>query len=175
MSDTKGKTSTPHEHKKSAPVRVGIQIITVTDTRDAAQDRSGAALTEIFVAAGHDVRPTVLVKDDAREINAAIGMAETDDAIRAIVLNGGTGVARRDVTIEAVTPLLEKILPGFGELFRMLSWEEIGAAALLSRAIAGTRGRRILFALPGSTAAVRLAAEKLIVPELGHLVRELDK
>ncbi len=152
-----------------------MQIVTVSDTRTAADDRSGATLAALFREAGHEVRPTRIVKDDARAIAAAVRAASKDPAVRAIVLNGGTGIARRDTTIEAVAPLLDRALPGFGELFRLLSWEEIGSAAFLSRALAGTRGRRVVFALPGSTNAVRLAAERLILPELPHLVRELDK
>ena len=164
-----------HNHEKGAKIAVTVQVITVSDTRGPAEDKSGALLAELFRGAGHTVRDGVIVKDDAGEIRAAIHAAEADDAVRAIVINGGTGVAKRDVTVETVTPLLEKVLPGFGELFRQLSFAEIGAAAFLSRAVAGTRGKRVVFALPGSTNAVRLAAEKLILPELVHLVRELDK
>lgn len=174
-----------HGHEKSpakdhraagpSPASVGIQVITVSDTRTAADDHSGKLLAELFRAAGHLVRDGVIVTDDAAAIASAIHASEKDDAVRAIVINGGTGIAKRDVTVEAVAPLLEKVLPGFGELFRHLSFAQIGAAAFLSRALAGTRGRRMIFVLPGSTNAVRLAAEKLIVPELSHLVRELDK
>lgn len=163
------------EHRAAGPSAIGIYVITVSDTRGEAEDRSGKLLAELFGAAGHAVRDRVIVPDDGAAITSAIQAAEKDDAVRAIVLNGGTGIARRDVTVEAVSPLLGKVLPGFGELFRQLSFAEIGSAALLSRALAGTRGRRIVFVLPGSTNAVRLAAEKLILPELPHLVRELDK
>lgn len=162
-------------HKHGAPARLGIRIVTVSDTRDASEDRSGAALREILSAAGHDVRPVEIVKDDRRAIASALRKAEKDADVRAVIFNGGTGVAPRDVTVEAIEPLLDKVLPGFGELFRSLSWEEIGSAAFLSRAIAGTRKGRAVFVLPGSTNAVRLAAERLIVPELPHLIRLLDK
>ena len=154
--------SPAREHRAAGPSSVGIQLITVSDTRTSADDSSGNVLAELFRAAGHLVRDGVIVKDDAAAITAAIVAAEKDDAVRAIVINGGTGIAKRDVTVEAVTPLLEKVLPGFGELFRQLSFAEIGAAAFLSRALAGSRGRRMVFVLPGSTNAVRLAAEKLI-------------
>ena len=168
-----------HEKKKhahdSGSSPLVVQVITVSDTRRGAEDRSGALLRELFTAAGHTVRDAVIVADDAAAITAAVRASEADDAVRAVVLNGGTGVSKRDVTVEAVTPLLEKVLPGFGELFRQLSYAEIGSATFLSRAVAGVRGRRVLFVLPGSTGAVRLAAEKLILPELAHIVRELDK
>ena len=167
--------SPAREHRAAGPSSLGIQVITVSDTRGAADDRSGNLLAELFRAAGHQVRDVMIVTDDAAAIGGAIALAEKDEAIRAIVLNGGTGIAKRDVTVEAVTPLLDKVLPGFGELFRHLSFAEIGAAAILSRAVAGSRGHRMLFVLPGSTNAVRLAAERLILPELSHLVRELDK
>ena len=163
------------DHRAAGPKQVGIAIITVSDTRTSADDTSGATLTEIFRGAGHDVRPVAIVKDDAAEITAALVEAERDHGVRAIVINGGTGIAKRDVTIEAITPLLDRVLPGFGEIFRTLSYAEIGSAAFLSRAVAGSRGKRMVFALPGSRNAVRLAAEKLILPELPHLVRELDK
>lgn len=162
------------EHRAAGPASVTVQILTVSDTRTAADDRSGALLAELFRAAGHEVRDVVIVPDDRTRITGALTDAEAAGA-RAIVLNGGTGIARRDVTFESVQPLLEKELPGFGEIFRQLSWEEIGPAAFLSRAIAGVRGRVVVFALPGSTNAVRLAAEKLILPELAHIARELDK
>lgn len=163
------------DHRAAGPKSVAVQVITVSDTRDAAGDRSGAALSEILGKAGHQVKPVTIVPDEPERIVAAIADAERDPLVRAIVLNGGTGIAPRDRTIEAVTPLLDRVLPGFGEIFRTLSFEEIGSAAFLSRAIAGIRGKRAIFALPGSTAAVTLAANRLIVPELGHIVRELDK
>lgn len=163
------------EHRAAGPTRIAIQIVTVSDTRTAKDDASGELLAGIFRDAGHTVRATVIVKDHPAEIAAAIETASRDPETRAIVLNGGTGIAKRDVTIETVTPLLDRVLPGFGEIFRALSFAEIGSAAFLSRAVAGVRGSRMIFALPGSSAAVRLAATKLIVPELPHLIEELDK
>lgn len=163
------------EHRAAGPSSLGIAIVTVSDTRGPAEDKSGALLRELFTKAGHHADEPKIVKDDAAEIRVAVQAAAGDDAVRAIVVNGGTGIAKRDVTIEAITPMLDKTLPGFGEIFRALSYEEIGAAAILSRAVAGSMGRRMVFVLPGSSNAVRLAAEKLILPELGHLVRELDK
>jgi molybdopterin adenylyltransferase len=176
MAHDHGHEKSPaREHRAAGPSAVGVQVITVSDTRGPAEDRSGRLLAELFQAAGHLVRDVVIVKDDAAVILSAVYAAEADPDVRAIVLNGGTGIAARDVTVETVTPLLERILPGFGEIFRQLSFAEIGSAAFLSRAVAGVRGKRIVFVLPGSTNAVRLAAEKLILPELSHIVRELDK
>jgi len=172
---TSPATSPAAEHRAAGPSRVGIAIITVSDTRTTADDRSGDELARLFSDAGHAIASRAIVPDEAARIAAAIAAAESIADVRAIVLNGGTGIAKRDVTIEAVTPLLDRVLPGFGELFRSLSYAEIGSAALLSRAVAGIRGTRAIFALPGSTAAVRLAATKLIIPELPHVVRELDK
>ena len=163
------------EHRQRGPASVGIAVVTVSDTRGPAEDRSGSLLRELFEAAGHSVKSSVIVKDDAAEIRSAVTAAASTDGVRAIVVNGGTGIAVRDVTVEAVSPLLQKTLPGFGEIFRHLSFLEIGAAAILSRAVAGSMGRHMVFVLPGSTNAVRLATEKLILPELGHLIRELDK
>ncbi|ACL64735.1 molybdopterin binding domain protein [Anaeromyxobacter dehalogenans 2CP-1] len=125
-------------------------------------------------AAGHDVAGSRIVKDDPVQLRAALDEAAAAGA-EAIVVNGGTGIAGRDRTYEAVAGVLEKRLDGFGELFRMLSFQEIGSAAMLSRAVAGTWGGRVIFSVPGSRAAVRLAWEKLIGPELGHVIRELRK
>lgn len=163
------------EHRAAGPSSLGIAVITVSDTRGEAEDRSGALLRELFVGAGHAIRTSQIVRDDASQIRTAVQTAAADGAVRAIVVNGGTGIAKRDVTVEAVAPLLDKNLPGFGEIFRQLSYAEIGAAAILSRAVAGSLGRCMVFVLPGSTNAVRLATETLILPELGHLIRELDK
>jgi molybdenum cofactor biosynthesis protein B len=162
------------EHRHEAPRTVSIFVVTASDTRGEADDESGRFLREAVAAAGHALAGHRIVKDDPAAIRAAL-----DDAARAgadaIVVNGGTGIAARDRTYEAVAGLLEKRLDGFGELFRMLSWAEIGAAAMLSRAVAGTWGGRAVFSVPGSLAAVRLAWEKLIGPEIGHVVRELRK
>lgn len=162
------------EHRAEGPRASKLFVITASDTRGEAEDGSGRFLREAASAAGHDVVGYRIVKDEPDAIRAAL-----DEAARAgaevIVTNGGTGVANRDRTFEAVNAILEKRLDGFGELFRMLSYAEIGSAAMLSRAVAGTWKGRVVFAVPGSTAAVRLAWEKLIAPEMGHLLRELRK
>jgi molybdenum cofactor biosynthesis protein B len=162
------------EHRAEAPRALKLFVITASDTRGEAEDSSGRYLREAAVAAGHAVVGYRIVKDDPDAIRAALDEGGGAGA-EVIVTNGGTGVAGRDRTYEAVDAVLEKRLDGFGELFRMLSYAEIGSAAMLSRAVAGTWQGRVIFAVPGSTAAVRLAWEKLIAPEIGHLLRELRK
>ena len=163
------------EHKASAPSRVGCYVVTVSDTRTEDTDAGGRAIIDLLKAAGHDVTGRIIVKDDADLVRDAIGRQLANPAVQAIITTGGTGITSRDSTYEAVTSMLWKRLDGFGELFRMLSYEQIGPAAMLSRAVAGTVGGRVVVALPGSEAAVRLALEKLLIPELGHLVREANR
>ncbi|HEU4382759.1 MAG TPA: molybdenum cofactor biosynthesis protein B [Anaeromyxobacteraceae bacterium] len=162
------------EHRRSGPGSVKVFVITASDTRGEPQDSSGRLLREGAAAAGHQVVGYRLVKDEPDRIRAALEEAERAGA-QAVLVNGGTGISGRDRSYEAVAGVLEKRLDGFGELFRMLSFQEIGSAAMLSRAVAGVWRGRVLFSMPGSTAAVRLAWEKLIAPELGHLAFELGK
>ncbi len=162
------------EHRHEAPRRVRIFVVTASDTRTEAEDGSGAFLRDALARAGHEVAGYRLVKDEPAQIRAALeaaGEARAD----AVIVTGGTGIAARDRTYEAVAGVLEKRLDGFGELFRALSYAEIGSAAMLSRAVAGVWQGRAVFSVPGSSAAVRLAWEKLIGPELGHVIRELRK
>ena len=166
------ETPSVKRHRAAAPRRVSCGVITVSDTRTHETDSGGALVAELLEGGGHSVQGRQIVPDDPPAIAAALLAALEEPGCRAVILTGGTGVAARDVTPEAVRPLLDRELPGFGELFRMLSYEEIGAAALLSRAFAGLRGSQLVFALPGSRGALRLALEKLILPELGHLVGE---
>jgi molybdenum cofactor biosynthesis protein B len=164
------------EHKAAAPQRVGCMVITVSDTRTAETDKSGQLMRQLLEEAGHATVLYEIVKDEPAQIVAAIEAGANHPEVQVILLNGGTGIAKRDITYEAVEGLLDKQIPGFGELFRMLSYtEDIGSAAMLSRAIAGTYRGKAVFSTPGSTGAVRLAMTKLIVPELGHVVRELNK
>jgi molybdopterin adenylyltransferase len=164
------------EHKAEAPKRVGCMVITVSDTRTEETDKSGKLMKELLEEAGHATILYRIVKDEPAEVEAAIEAGIAHPEVQVILLNGGTGISPRDNTFEAVSGLLEKEMPGFGELFRMLSYtEDIGSAAMLSRAIAGTRQGKAIFSTPGSTGAVRLAMTRLIVPELGHVVRELNK
>jgi molybdenum cofactor biosynthesis protein B len=163
-----------HEHRQEGPARVRVFVITASDTRAEAEDGSGRFLRDAVAGAGHELVGYRIVPDEPRAIRGVIEEAGRAGA-EAIVVNGGTGIAARDRTYEAVVGFLEKRIDGFGELFRALSFQEIGSAAMLSRAVAGTWAGRVLFAIPGSTAAVQLAWERLIAPELGHLLRELRK
>ncbi len=162
------------EHRRSGPRAVKVSVITVSDSRGEAEDSSGRLLREGASAAGHQVVAYRVVKDEPDQIRAALEEAARAGA-QAVLVNGGTGISGRDRTYEVVAGFLEKRLDGFGELFRMLSFAEIGSAAMMSRAVAGTWKGLAVFSMPGSTAAVRLAWEKLIAPELGHLVFELGK
>ncbi len=162
----------PDAHRAEAPKSVGCAVLTVSDTRTLEDDLGGRTVVELLKSCGHAVIHHQIVRDERAEIDAALTALEGREGIDAILLTGGTGLGRRDQTFEAVASRLTKPLPGFGELFRMLSFEEIGAAAMLSRAVGGLVGRTVVLAMPGSPAGVRLAMERLVLPELGHLVRE---
>jgi molybdopterin adenylyltransferase len=161
------------DHKSKATCPVRCKVVTVSDTRTKETDRSGALIIDLLKHEQMNIVDYEIVKDDREAIQAAIQLAGAE--VDVILMNGGTGFTKRDVTVEAVQELLEKEMVGFGELFRFLSYEEIGSASMLSRAIAGTIERKIVFCMPGSTNAVRLAMEKLILPELRHLVWELQR
>jgi len=163
------------EHKSKAPKRVNLAIITVSDTRTEVDDLSGRAIADTMVKAGHSIVRRMIVKDEVEDIQKALRELIEDNGVQAVVMNGGTGISRRDVTLEAITPFQEKSIPGFGELFRALSYDEVGSAALMSRASAFVTEGKIVFCLPGSEKAVRLAVEKLIAPELGHMVWESQR
>jgi molybdenum cofactor biosynthesis protein B len=163
----------PTSHRTDAPASVRVFVLTISDTRSEANDTSGAAIVEALTAAGHTITGRKVLKDDPEPVAAAVRAATVSADV--VITTGGTGITSRDSTYEALGKLLEKRLDGFGELFRMLSYEQVGAAAMLSRACAGTVRRTAVFALPGSEKAVRLAMEKLILPELGHVVRELRR
>ena len=158
------------EHRCMAPTSVACGVITVSDTRTLADDKSGALVCELLEQAGHRVAVRIIVPDEPQRIEAALAEMAAHEAVEAVLLTGGTGIAARDQTSDTVARKFTRELPGFGELFRMLSYQEIGAAAMLSRAVGGVIDRQVVLAMPGSTAAVRLAMEKLVVPELGHLV-----
>lgn len=164
-----------HAHRAAAVTAVATAVLTVSDTRTLETDTGGALAEALLRGGGHPVPWRRVVRDDPGAIEAAVGAALLDPAVRALVVTGGTGVAPRDVTPESVEPLLDRQIPGFGELFRALSFQEIGSAALLSRATAGLARGRVVFVLPGSRGAVRLALERLILPELGHLAAEAIK
>jgi molybdenum cofactor biosynthesis protein B len=162
-------------HRASAPETIGCAILTISDTRTTETDTSGGLLRDMLRMAGHKVIEYQIVPDDSEQIVRMIREWSTIDGIQAILTNGGTGIASRDTTYDAIAELLEKRIDGFGELFRMLSWDEIGAAAMLSRAVAGVANGTLIVAMPGSPNAVRLAMTKLILPEIGHLVFEINK
>ena len=176
MPENTEKTKSPsaEKHRAKSPQIVRCFVLTVSDTRTLETDEGGALIVSLLESAGHIVINRQLVKDCAKAIESATRAAIYHrDEPEAIIVTGGSGIGPRDVTPESVCPRVIKEMPGFGEEFRRLSWAEIGAAAMLSRAFAGVIGRTLVFVLPGSPNAVRLAMEKLIVPELGHLVREV--
>ena len=163
------------EHKAQAPAAIACYVLTVSDTRTANSDTSGRAIRALLEAAGHTVVGTSIVRDDPDQVTASVRRALQDAPTQVVITTGGTGITSRDGTFEAVDRLLEKRLEGFGELFRMLSFGEIGAAAMMSRATAGTVTGKAIFVLPGSENAVRLAMNRLIIPELGHVVQQLQR
>jgi molybdenum cofactor biosynthesis protein B len=172
---THDRAATPREHKATAPTSVGCYVLTVSDTKTPETDTSGALIRELLASAGHRVAASAIVRDEPLEVARLVRAACADSQVQAVIVTGGTGITSRDSTFEAIEALLDKRLPGFGELFRMLSFAEVGAAAMLSRAQMGVHARRIVVSLPGSPNACRLALEKLIIPELGHLLREVSR
>jgi molybdenum cofactor biosynthesis protein B len=161
------------DHKEASKGSVDCAVITVSDTRTEETDESGKIMKDLLAAAGHRVAHYEIVKDEPDQIRGLLARLADSGKCQAVLLNGGTGISRRDTTYEAVASLLEKRLDGFGEIFRQLSYGEIGSGAMLSRATAGAYRDMIVFSTPGSRNAVRLAMEKLIVPELSHLVWEI--
>jgi molybdopterin adenylyltransferase len=169
-----GHSHSAKEHKSHAPASVSAFVVTCSDSRDASRDESGKAIRALLEKHGHVVAGSKVIHDEPAEIRAALNEAQGTGA-RAVIFNGGTGIGRRDSTVETLEPMFEKRLPGFGEIFRALSFAEIGSPAMLSRACAGTVNGMVVFALPGSPNAVTVAMERLILPELGHAVRELTR
>lgn len=164
------------EHRSEAPKTVNCMVITVSDTRTKDTDTGGQLMQELLRDAGYAVVDYIIIPDDTSTIQSVIHQAVVRDDIEAILLTGGTGISPRDNTYEAVHSLLDKELPGFGEIFRYLSFaEDIGTAAILSRAVAGTIGSKAVFSMPGSKGAVKLAITRIIAPELGHVMREIYK
>jgi molybdopterin adenylyltransferase len=163
------------EHKARAPRSVRCFVITVSDTRTEDNDTGGRAIADLLTAAGHEVAGRTIVKDDPELVRGTIERQLAHPDVQAIILTGGTGITSRDSTYEAVTTLLQKRIDGFGELFRRLSYDAIGPAAMMSRACAGLVAGHIVISLPGSEGAVRLAMEKLLLPELGHLVEQATR
>ncbi|WP_077619074.1 MogA/MoaB family molybdenum cofactor biosynthesis protein [Bacillus sinesaloumensis] len=165
-----------HEHKRATPVSVACKVITISDTRTKETDKSGHLMISLLEEHGYRVLEYEIVKDEEPYIEKAVRLGYMNKEIDAILTNGGTGIAKRDVTIETISKLIDKEIVGFGELFRMLSYtEDIGSASILSRAIAGVSNDTAIFSTPGSSGAVKLAMNKLILPELAHVVSEIKK
>ena len=164
-----------HNHRESAPDRVRVAILTISDTRTPETDTGGDTVDELMRGAGHEIVQRAIVRDEVSSIWTMLVDLLARPDVDAIVSTGGTGISARDTTYEVVDRMLEKKLEGFGEIFRMLSYEEIGAAAIMSRSVAGSVGAKFIACLPGSRNAVRLAVEELLVPEISHVVFELRK
>jgi molybdopterin adenylyltransferase len=163
-------------HKAHAPISLSCVILTCSDTRTRETDTSGKLLCHLLKEQGHQIAHYRIIKDEPSEIlNQLREETKPEQDSRVVIINGGTGISKRDSTFEAVDGFLEKRLEGFGEIFRYLSYKEIGSPAMLSRATAGIRGHHIIFSIPGSEGAVRLAMEHLILPEIGHIIGELNK
>ncbi|MDP6519286.1 MAG: molybdenum cofactor biosynthesis protein B [Planctomycetota bacterium] len=158
------------QHRNEAPLALGFAVITVSDTRDETTDRGGAYLAAGLEAAGHRVVRREIIKDDAQAIVDAVRRAVGDSQVDLVLTTGGTGISVRDVTFDTLRGLFDSEIPGFGELFRWLSREEIGSATILSRAVGGLLERKVVLALPGSPKALSLALEEIVLPEAGHLV-----
>ncbi|MBI4302845.1 MAG: molybdenum cofactor biosynthesis protein MoaB [Chloroflexi bacterium] len=163
------------EHKQKAPQSVNCAIVTISDSRTEETDESGKFFKQRLTEKGHRVVAYALLKNDALSIMRKLDELLKSEEVQLIITSGGTGISQRDITIETVSPLLEKKLDGFGELFRSLSYQEIGTASIMSRAIAGVIGGKVIICLPGSLGAVTLASEKIILPEIGHLIWEATR
>ena len=165
-------STTPAEHKADAPLKLRCAVVTVSDTRTLETDTGGAEVVRFLQEAGHEVAERKIVPDEPDRMRPLLEWFRDAEDVDAVLMTGGTGITSRDQTFETVTSLITKPLPGYGELFRMLSYQEIGAAAMLSRATGGLMDRTVLLTMPGSRAAVRLAMEQVILPEINHLARE---
>ncbi|KGR78610.1 MogA/MoaB family molybdenum cofactor biosynthesis protein [Ureibacillus sinduriensis] len=163
------------EHKKIRLKNVKVMVVTISDTRTFETDKSGRVICELLSKNFFEIKKYEIIKDDRVEIQSTLLAGIQDPDVDVILTNGGTGLSNRDITFDVVDELVDKPIPGFGELFRMLSYEEIGSASMLSRAIAGVAKGTVIFSAPGSTGAVKLAMEKLILPEMVHIVNELKK
>lgn len=162
-----------YPHPDAPKTTVSCAIVTVSDTRSWESDRNGQIIQQLLLAAGHAINQYQIIKDEPAQIQTQLQILGQTPQVQAVIFNGGTGIAPRDTTYDALEQLLEKTLPGFGELFRWLSYQEIGSRAMASRAIAGVYQSKLVFSIPGSTNAVTLAMQSLILPELVHLVNQL--
>lgn len=162
-----------HPHPDTKNITIKCAVVTVSDTRTPETDKSGNIIKDLLISADHLIADYQIIKDEPEQIQTYIENISKIQNIDAIILNGGTGIAPRDTTYDAIANLLEKTLPGFGEIFRFLSYQEIGSRAIASRAVAGTYKNKLIFSLPGSSNAVSLGMEKLILPEIVHLVKQM--
>ena len=165
----------PTDHGRDLSRKGNLAVVTLSDTRTEQNDTGGDTIVELTTLRGHEIVRRLLLKEDPEQIRQAIEQLASDPSVEVILITGGTGISRRDNTYETIAGMLTKQLPGYGELFRMLSYQEVGAAAMLSRAQAGLVGQTLLFTMPGSPGAVRMALEKLVIPELGHLLQESQR
>lgn len=163
------------EHQAQGPQSIRCAVITVSDTRTLETDTGGKTVIDHLTGAGHQVVAREIIPDDPARMKLLLQALQTRDDVDAILMTGGTGITSRDMTYETVSSLLTRPLPGYGEIFRMLSYQDIGPAAILSRAVGGLLGRKVLLTMPGSPAAVKLAMEKIIIPQLPHLMREAKR
>jgi molybdopterin adenylyltransferase len=164
-----------HDHHRNAPRSVSCAVVTVSDTRTPDTDESGTLTRSLLERSGHRIAASLIVPDEPERVHEEILSLLLRDDVEAVLVNGGTGISPRDRTYEAIESLLERTLPGFGELFRNLSYQQIGPAAMMSRAVAGLSRGRLVFSMPGAAQAVRLAMESLILPEIGHMAGEARK
>jgi len=163
------------EHKHASPSQVTTGVLVISDSRTTASDESGRLICRLLEENGHKIAGFELLKNEASAIRQAFSSLLSDPEVKIVIASGGTGLSRRDITVETITPLLNKKLDGFGELFRSLSYHEIGSGCIMSRALAGTIDGKVIICLPGSLKAVKLAMEQIILPEIGHLVREASR
>lgn len=164
-----------HDHKQTAPKRVNCAVVIISGSRTEQNDESGKLIMQTLKDNGHQVTSYDILRNDAGSIRRKLDELLDDKSLQVIITSGGTGASRMDLTIETISPVLDKKLDGFGELFRFLTYQEIGTGSILSRAMAGVARGKVIICLPGSTAAVRLAVEQIILPEIGHLVREASR
>jgi molybdopterin adenylyltransferase len=169
---TLAMTSLPHPD--IAGLSIACAVITISDTRTPATDQSGQLIQNLLRAAGHQIVIYQIIPDEPTQIQELLTILSQNQSLQAVIFNGGTGIAPRDTTYDALAGLLEKTLPGFGEIFRSLSYAEIGSRAIASRAVAGTYQKLLIFSLPGSRGAVELGVSKIILPEINHLVKQLQ-
>jgi molybdenum cofactor biosynthesis protein B len=164
-----------HEHRRDQKGEAVVALMITSDTRTPENDETGKTAIKLLEEAGHNVAAYIIVENDASKIAETFNGFAKDERIQVVITSGGTGISSKDITVDTVSPLFEKELPGFGELFRRFSFDEIGEAAMYSRATAGVVGRKLVFCLPGSRGAMKTALNKIILPGLGHMLWEVNR